>query len=120
LVGYLGGTLPNEMPAESMVVETQPGTVWFLPRGYWHSTVAHEDCIAIDFAIDPPCWTDYALSLFRVQLLRIPMARESVFGLLRGGESHQEYLHRRETLLFSLQDLLRTVASWKGTTERSP
>jgi ribosomal protein L16 Arg81 hydroxylase len=45
-----------------MEVEMAPGSVLFLPRGYWHETLAHEDSVSLTLGIFTPSWLDIVLS----------------------------------------------------------
>ncbi|MGE7958097.1 JmjC domain-containing protein [Pseudomonas sp. NPDC089530] len=61
---YTGEKLPVAMPQDHQERLVKPGTTTFMPRGYWHSTVAHEESFSIGFVINPPTIADiitYAL-----------------------------------------------------------
>lgn len=62
--GYLDKEMPIQMPREVQQVELKPGSVLFVPRGYWHSTEAEGDALALNFTFTPPTWID----LFTVAL----------------------------------------------------
>lgn len=55
---YTGAALPRVMPENKQVRLVKPGTTTFMPRGYWHSTVAHEESFSIGFVINPPTLAD--------------------------------------------------------------
>lgn len=47
----------GEMPSTpDWEVETAPGSVVFVPHGYWHKTIVNEESFAIAFVIDPLPW----------------------------------------------------------------
>jgi ribosomal protein L16 Arg81 hydroxylase len=61
---YTGAKLPLTMPEGHEERLVKPGTTTFMPRGYWHATVAHEESFSIGFVINPPTVADiitYAL-----------------------------------------------------------
>ncbi len=43
-----------EMPADAEALILEPGSAVFLPRGYWHETLALEPCISLSFVIMTP------------------------------------------------------------------
>ncbi|MFJ7282492.1 JmjC domain-containing protein [Pseudomonas sp. NPDC099000] len=72
---YTGKKLPVVMPQNNQERLVKPGTTTFMPRGYWHSTVAHEESFSIGFVINPPTIADiiiYTLleSLHGIEQLR--------------------------------------------------
>lgn len=70
LEGYLQGPLPTELPDDAHVIDLAPGSVLFVPRGYWHATEAEEDTLALNFTFGQPTWADVVLTALRGQLLR--------------------------------------------------
>lgn len=62
--GYLDRPMPTQMPPKVKQMELKPGSVLFVPRGYWHSTEAEGDALALNFTFTPPTWID----LFTVAL----------------------------------------------------
>jgi 50S ribosomal protein L16 3-hydroxylase len=59
---YTGSALPREFPASLVERIVHPGTVTFMPRGYWHATRTHEESLAIGFVIDPPTMAELVLA----------------------------------------------------------
>lgn len=47
LSAILREPFPAKMPMPYRTVTLRPGSVLFLPRGYWHATLAIEDCLAL-------------------------------------------------------------------------
>ena len=58
MLSYLEQPLPQKMPADVETVVLKPGSFLFVPRGYWHSTVAQSDALALNFTFTPPTWID--------------------------------------------------------------
>lgn len=105
LRSYVAGNLLRSMPTSAKSIEVGPGGVAFLPRGCWHSTYALEDCVALDFALDPPCWVDYALSILRSELVKLAGARRSVLSVERGSRFHNQYTKQEEAVLAGVEKL---------------
>jgi hypothetical protein len=112
LKSYLDRNLPNTMPPSSVDVEVGPGAVCFIPRGYFHTTFARVDCIALDFAIDPPVWADYIGALVRNHLIAQPRGRESVLGAHNSSIFHADFQERLDAVIFSLPHFEKAVRLW--------
>lgn len=82
LAGYVTGPLPTKLPADAETFELKPGSVLFVPRGYWHQTEAFEDTLALNFTFGQPTWADLALTTLRARLLEDPAWRELATGLV--------------------------------------
>ncbi len=54
--------MPNTMPRSAQRIVLRPGSVIFLPRGYWHQTENQGESFALSFAIKPPTWSALVLS----------------------------------------------------------
>jgi ribosomal protein L16 Arg81 hydroxylase len=54
---------------ESQAIELRPGSVLFLPRGYWHQTEVLEDSLALNLALLTPTWHSVFLGQLRNLLL---------------------------------------------------
>ena len=70
LRGYVTGPLPTTMPGDAEVIDLHPGSVLFVPRGYWHATESDEDTLSLNFTFGQPTWADVVLSALRRKLLR--------------------------------------------------
>lgn len=58
VAAYSRGVLPREMPsAGRQEFVAEPGTVVFIPRGYWHGTRAHAPSLALTFACKGVAWS---------------------------------------------------------------
>lgn len=103
---YTGTKLPVEMPENAQERLVKPGTTTFMPRGYWHSTMAHEESFSIGFVINPPTVADiitYAVleKLHGIEQLRAhpldtlsAQALESMLDSVREGLCEVEKLAR--------------------------
>ncbi|MCP3137372.1 JmjC domain-containing protein [Pyxidicoccus xibeiensis] len=81
LAGYLEQELPQQMPEGAEVIALEPGSVLFVPRGYWHSTDASEDTLALNFTYSQPTWADVVTAALRQQLLKDVQWRELADGI---------------------------------------
>ena len=104
LAGYVEGPLPTQMPADTEVIDLKPGSVLFVPRGYWHATEADEDTLAINFTFGQPTWADLTLVALRKRLLKDPAWRDlandpsRVAEMLAGLQAQVERLEPAEVL----------------------
>ena len=104
LAGYVEGPLPTHLPDDAEVIDLAPGSVLFVPRGYWHATEADEDTLAINFTFGQPTWADLVLDTLRRSLLKHEawrgLARDpsQLPGLLASLAREVESLERGEVL----------------------
>ena len=68
------------MPAAAETVVLSPGSVLFVPRGYWHATESDEETLALNFTFGQPSWADVVLAALRTKLLADPQWRELAQG----------------------------------------
>ena len=80
LKGYARTPLPSAMPEDAEMIELKPGSVLFVPRGYWHSTEADEDALSLNFTFGQPTWADVVLGSLREKLLKDPAWRKLAMG----------------------------------------
>ncbi|WNJ97539.1 cupin domain-containing protein [Vibrio ruber] len=73
---YTGERLPSEMPIDHQSFVVYPGTVTYLPRGYWHNTYTHSDSFSIGIVIDPPTNIELFTSVLKSNLLKSELARK--------------------------------------------
>jgi len=58
--------LLDELPEDCEELVLQPGSVLFVPRGYWHETSTEEDSFSITLTFSQPTWADvFATALHR-------------------------------------------------------
>jgi 50S ribosomal protein L16 3-hydroxylase len=65
---YLESEMPREMPKESEEYILKPGSLLFLPRGYWHCTEAEGSALALNFTFSQPTWIDLFTLALRSRL----------------------------------------------------
>ena len=81
MMSYLENELPVTMPTNSLEFELKPGSLLFVPRGYWHSTQAEGDALALNFTFTAPTWIDLFTSALRSRLTLSPEWRETANGI---------------------------------------
>jgi 50S ribosomal protein L16 3-hydroxylase len=58
------GAFPKEMPSDARPIELSPGSLLFIPRGWWHATSSTEETIALNFTFSQQSWAVlFALTL---------------------------------------------------------
>ena len=83
---YAKGKLPSEMPAEGRLrVVLKPGSVLFVPRGWWHQTSSAVDSIALNFTYDQLSWAQVASAALCQRLMREEKWRGVAYGLQMEG-----------------------------------
>lgn len=82
-----------EMPADATEIVLEPGATLFVPRGYWHDTLALEDSLSLSLAVRAPTWVELFADRVKDELGRSPRWRASAFDL-RARQSTAEELGR--------------------------
>ncbi|MBC7371585.1 MAG: cupin-like domain-containing protein [Bdellovibrionaceae bacterium] len=110
LASYVDSELPKLMPADAQKIELKAGSVLFVPRGYWHSTEAQEEALALNFTFTAPTWIDLLAAALRSRLSLSVDWRETANGV-----SDPE---RREMAEITFETLLETLVedlpNWKA------
>jgi len=100
-------------PSERECIELNPGRVLFVPRGYWHSTIAGEVSVSVVIRLAPPAWIQFLPTRFERRLSRDWRWREPAFWAWGAGartataRRRMADLLRGENLPFSVAGLLR-------------
>lgn len=82
LASYISDEMPTSLPAHGrreFVLE--PGSMLFVPRGYWHSTEARGEALALNFTFCQPTWVDLFTLALRSRLQLSPEWRELADGV---------------------------------------
>jgi 50S ribosomal protein L16 3-hydroxylase len=120
LASYLNCELPQEMPSDYEEYNLAPGSLLFLPRGAWHSTLATEDALSINFTLSAPTWIDILTAALRGRLAQSPYWRETADYV----NSKYDNCIAIEKFDMLLSELAHDVKRWKaedilGATEAS-
>lgn len=82
MMSYLETPLPVALPEDEVSEYTlKPGSVLFVPRGFWHSTTADHDALALNFTFTAPTWIDLFTAALRSRLTQSDEWRETANGV---------------------------------------
>jgi 50S ribosomal protein L16 3-hydroxylase len=110
MMGYLEAPLPTKMPANVETYELKPGSILFVPRGYWHSTEAEGDALALNFTFTAPTWLDLFTAALRSRLAMSPDWRETANGV-----SDPDFRHLAEKKFdLLLGSLVEDLPHWRA------
>ncbi len=110
LASYLEGPLPTSMPSEALTYELTPGSILFVPRGYWHATKAQGNALALNFTFTAPTWIDLFTVALRSRLSQVPQWRETANGLT--DPEHQTLSEKKFDYLLST--LAQEMPHWRA------
>lgn len=108
--GYLKNELPTQMPDKIETVELKPGSLLFVPRGYWHSTEARGEALALNFTFTAPTWIDLFTAALRSRLALSPEWRETANHLTNPSRRNEAETYL-ETLL---EGLKQDIPHWEA------
>jgi 50S ribosomal protein L16 3-hydroxylase len=77
---YADGPPPPDL-RRGKAVALRPGSVLFLPRGYWHQTIAQERSISLTFGFRTPSWLDLLQQHLASTLSLRPEWRQTAWGV---------------------------------------
>lgn len=112
LASYGEGELPEAMPADATKVVLQPGSMLFVPRGYWHRTEAAGEALALNFTFSQPTWVDLFTAALRSRLLLSPEWRELADGVSSSDDERRLIAEQKLDLL--LADLVDDLPNWRA------
>jgi 50S ribosomal protein L16 3-hydroxylase len=103
MASYLDEEFPIKMSKSAETIELKPGSMLFVPRGYWHSTEAQGEALALNFTFTAPTWIDLFTTALRSRLALSPEWRETANGVSDSNrrDEAEAYL---ETLLAGLKE----------------
>ena len=78
---YLDSPLPTTMPEPTLSFELRPGSMLFVPRGFWHCTSAQGDALSLNFTFTAPTWIDLFTAALRGRLALSHEWRETADGV---------------------------------------
>jgi 50S ribosomal protein L16 3-hydroxylase len=97
---------PKEMPNDSKMVVLEPGSLLYVPRGRWHTTVADSDALSLNFTYSAPSWLDLFGAALRSRLALSAEWRATALTTAQG-ESDFEAL---------LAELTTDLPNWSAST----
>lgn len=105
--------MPEKMPSDEMIeVVLKPGSLLFVPRGFWHSTEAQGEALALNFTFNQPNWADLLTVALRSRLMLSPEWRE----LADGVSSHAQLRRAAAEIRFDelLLELVSDLPNWQA------
>ena len=113
LATYAHASMPISMPLEDQrEIILKPGSMLFVPRGYWHSTEADGEALALNFTFSQPTYADLFLAALRSRLLLSSEWRELADGVSSVQPERQEMAQQK--LEFLLQELTLDLPHWQA------
>ncbi len=100
---YAHDGFPTHMPADAEEYLLTPGSVLYVPRGFWHETESDEASISLHVHHTPVPWVDAVLVTLRAKLLRDPAWRTGAHDLWDAS--------RRPQAMTTAATLLRALAA---------
>jgi 50S ribosomal protein L16 3-hydroxylase len=102
--------LPARMPLEGKdIITFRPGTVAYIPPGYWHGTCAVRQSFSFNFWFSGWNWAKAVVTAVTDRLLQLPHWRELAQGLGCGGAFGAQAEEHLATLLKRLNQDLQDV-----------
>lgn len=125
LATYAEGPLPTKMPIEHCEeIILKPGSLLFVPRGFWHTTSAEGEALALNFTFSQPTWVDLFTAALRSRLTLSPEWRELADGVTSADSARRASARTKfDNLLLELVDDLPNwnaadiLAATEGTDE---
>lgn len=108
---YLEDDLPSAMSANAETVVLKPGSVLFVPRGYWHSTEAQSEALALNFTFTAPTWIDLFTTALRSRLALSPEWRATALGVANPDNRDEAEAYLETLLTTIVEDLPHWQAS---------
>jgi 50S ribosomal protein L16 3-hydroxylase len=105
LMSYIDSPLPDKLPETAARFELKPGSVLFVPRGYWHGTEAEGDALALNFTFTAPSWLDIFTAAVRSRLALSPEWRATADGV-GSEEGYFEALSSFDSLISTFSEEL--------------
>jgi 50S ribosomal protein L16 3-hydroxylase len=113
LASYAYEEMPLEMPREGRrEIILKPGSMLFVPRGFWHSTSATGEALALNFTFSQPTWIDLFTLALRSRLSLSPEWRELADGVNSTDQNRKSIAHHKLNDL--LVELVDDLPNWKA------
>ena len=112
LASYAMSEPPSQMPEPSQKVVLEPGSMLFVPRGYWHRTEATGEALALNFTFSQPTYIDLFLAALRSRLTLSHEWRELADGVTSADSSRRDLACAKLDHL--LLDLTDDLPNWRA------
>jgi 50S ribosomal protein L16 3-hydroxylase len=112
LKAYARTPMPKKMPAGSREIILKPGSMLFVPRGWWHSTEAKGEALALNFTYSQPTWIDLFTAALRTRLSLSEEWRELADGVSSKDPTRRETASQKFDAL--LLELVGDLPNWRA------
>ncbi len=113
LASYAENEMPGEMPNKGRrEITLKPGSILFVPRGWWHCTEATGEALALNFTFSQPTWVDLFTLALRSRLLLSPAWRELADGVSSANQGNR--LVAQNQLDELLSQLVEDLPNWRA------
>jgi 50S ribosomal protein L16 3-hydroxylase len=113
LASYAYDEMPTEIPKEEgREIVLKPGSMLFVPRGFWHSTSATGEALALNFTFSQPTWIDLFTIALRSRLSLSPEWRELADGVTSSDEERRSIARQKFDAL--LLELVEDLPNWEA------
>ena len=103
-------SLHDEQITESVTLN--PGSLLFVPRGYWHATSAVGPALALNFTFSQPTWIDLFTTALRSRLLLSAERRELADGVSSPSSERRDRATKRFDAL--LLEIVADLPNWQA------
>ncbi|RYZ94165.1 MAG: hypothetical protein EOP11_26755, partial [Proteobacteria bacterium] len=106
-LAFAAKSLPAKLPREGRIrVVLKPGSVLFVPRGWWHQTSAKGDSISLNFTYDQISWAQVLSTAIAQRLMKDEKWRGVAYGLRMEGPTREKAEKEFETLMRKCDETL--------------
>jgi 50S ribosomal protein L16 3-hydroxylase len=112
LASYAMAEPPKTMPEPQQKIVLEPGSMLFVPRGYWHRTEASGEALALNFTFSQPTYIDLFLAALRSRLTLSHEWRALADGVTSSDEARRAIA--AEKLDHLLMDLTDDLPNWRA------
>jgi 50S ribosomal protein L16 3-hydroxylase len=112
LASYAHNEMEKAMPKDRREILLKPGSMLFVPRGFWHSTEAEGEALALNFTFSQPTWVDLFTIALRSRLLLSPQWREMADGVTSVDPARRLTAQSKFDIL--LAELVEDLPHWKA------
>lgn len=106
-------SMPTESPFEDAIdVTLKPGSLLFVPRGWWHTTEAEGEALALNFTFTQPSWADLLTAALHGRLALSPEWRELADGVSSSDPARRALAEERFDML--LVELAHDLPNWRA------
>lgn len=112
LASQLSAPLPLRAPGKKTSFTLEPGSLLFVPQGFWHGTEASGEALSLNFTYSQPSFADLFLAALKSRLLLSPDWRA-----LADGVSSRELSRRNQAaarLQLLLAELVHDLPNWNA------